>query len=80
MKENIKKLFAIFLFLSLFGGFLVFLGDILGVLIGGEKGAFIISFTKSWIMMVSTIFATLSIIFGIVFIYITKTHSLNVRD
>jgi len=76
---KIEKLYRWLLILALFGGLLVFLFDFLGILIGNETGECLINIAQNKIMKISSIITTLTILTGILYLYLAKEHSLKVN-
>jgi hypothetical protein len=78
--EKLEKIYIILLFIAFSGGLLVFLFDFFGVLIGEQTGRCLIYISKNIIMKISTIIASIALLIGIIYIYITKKHSLRIND
>jgi hypothetical protein len=76
-----KKLFAnvysIFVGLSLFGGFVVFLFILAGFVVGGADGASIMAIARTNIIPRLYQLASIGVISGMILLYVTNDHDLT---
>lgn len=84
MREKTSKIgesvFSLFIILSLLGGAVVFFSFVISIIIGGEAGQNLAVMTKSEIMPVFIIFATIAMAGGLIQSYSDDEHSLTLKD
>ena len=78
-KKLFSNTYSIFVGISLFGGFVVFLFMIAGLIAGGQGGADIMLIGRRTIMPRLIQAAGIAVISGMVFLYITDDHDLTLK-
>jgi hypothetical protein len=76
-KKVLITIFAICMAISLFGGFTIFAMHIIGLIIGAEHGAAIMTFASSEISDLLIQVSSIGIVVGLILLYLTDTHTLT---
>lgn len=78
--QIINKIYGVMMFVSFFGGFLPLIPFIVAIAIGGEIGEMIAVFLYKqyypWVIAL----ASISVLVGLVGVYLSKQHGLSVKN
>jgi hypothetical protein len=77
MEKILKGVFSLFIIIAILGGGIVFIMFVTALIIGGETGTIIATNAKDIVMPYFIRSATIGILAGLIFSYITKNHSLS---
>ena len=78
-KNFFNNVYSVFVGISLFGGFVVFLFMMAGLITGGEGGAEIMLIGRQTIMPRLIQAAGIAVISGMIFLYVTDSHDLTLK-
>ncbi len=77
LKKVLITIFAICMAISLFGGFAIFVLHIIGLVVGAEQGAAIMTFASSDIKDLLIQISSIGVVIGLILLYLTNAHTLT---
>lgn len=78
IKNLLKNLYGLAVSMSLFGGIIVFIILLVGIIVGGNQGESIMLSVNHLVPILIKL-AAIAIIIGVVIMYITNNHSLTLK-
>ncbi|NLY72542.1 MAG: hypothetical protein GX079_02485 [Tissierellia bacterium] len=78
--ELLRRVFSLFILLSLLGGSLVFLLFVIALILGGDRGGFLAVFAAKTFMPYFIRLAALAMVVGLIVIYVSGKHLLSLSD